>query len=260
MSTKGSIVVKGCKVPPARNEHDLGKLRQSLGIPDTPSSLLTQALTHRSYAHEHGLSNLDSNERLEFLGDAIIGAITADFLYRRYPEKTEGELSRLRAALVRKEQLCLFAQDAGLGALLRLGKGEEATKGRERDSNLASCFEAVIGALFLETSFAHVKAYLLPQIEQAVAHIVSTAGDRNAKTELQEYLQAQCNITPTYRVLEASGADHARHFIVGVYQEKTLLATGEGSSTQKAEQAAAARALEHIETEDPLPAFFISPT
>ena len=252
--------MKGCKVPPARNEHDLGKLRQSLGIPDTPSSLLTQALTHRSYAHEHGLSNLDSNERLEFLGDAVIGAITADFLYRRYPEKTEGELSRLRAALVRKEQLCLFAQAAGLGALLRLGKGEEATKGRERDSNLASCFEAVIGALFLETSFAHVKAYLLPQIEQAVAHIVSTAGDRNAKTELQEYLQAQCNITPTYRVLEASGADHARHFIVGVYQEKALLATGEGSSTQKAEQAAAARALEHIETEDPLPAFFISPT
>lgn len=242
-----------------RAEHDLEKLRQTLGFPESNSPLLVQALTHRSYAHEHGLANLDSNERLEFLGDAVLDAIAADFLYRRYPEKTEGELSRLRAALVRKEQLCLFAQAAGLGALLRLGKGEEATKGRERDSNLASCFEAVIGALFLETSFNHVRSYLTPQIERAVAHILSTAGDRNAKSELQEYLQAQCNITPTYRVLEASGADHARLFIVGVYQEKTLLATGEGPSTQKAEQVAAARALEQIEMEDPLPAFSISP-
>ena len=105
-----------------------------------------------------------------------------------------------------------------------------------------------------------MKAFLEPQIERAIAHILSTAGDRNAKTELQEYLQAQSNITPTYRVLEASGADHARHFIVGVYQEKTLLATGEGSSTQKAEQAAAARALEQIEMEDPLPAFYTTPS
>ena len=247
-------------VPVDRESHGLDKLCRELGLPDEASPLLTQALTHRSYAHEHGLTNLDSNERLEFLGDAVIGAITADFLYRRFPASTEGELSRLRAALVRKEQLCLLAQAAGLGALLRLGKGEEATKGRERDSNLASCFEAVIGALFLATSFAHVQAYLSPQIEQAVAHIVSTAGDRNAKTELQEYLQAQSNITPTYRVLDASGADHARHFIVGVYQEKTLLATGEGSSTQKAEQAAAARALEQIEMENPLPAYYTTPT
>lgn len=242
-----------------RDETALEELRRNLGFPDSDSPLLVQALTHRSYAHEHGLANLDSNERLEFLGDAVIGAITADFLYRRFPEKTEGELSRLRAALVRKEQLCRFAQAAGLGALLRLGKGEEATQGRERDSNLESCFEAVIGALYVETSFAHVQAYLLPRLEQAVTHILSTAADRNAKTELQEYLQAQSNITPTYRVLEASGADHARHFIVGVYQEKTLLATGEGSSTQKAEQIAAARALEQIEMENPLPAFSISP-
>ena len=244
---------------PERDETALEELRRNLGFPDSDSPLLVQALTHRSYAHEHGLANLDSNERLEFLGDAVIGAITADFLYRQYPEKTEGELSRLRAALVRKEQLCRFAQAAGLGALLRLGKGEEATQGRERDSNLESCFEAVVGALYLETSFAHVQAYLLPRLEHAVAHILSTAADRNAKTELQEYLQAQSNITPTYRVLEASGADHARHFIVGVYQEKTLLATGEGSSTQKAEQVAAAQALEQIEMENPLPAFSTSP-
>lgn len=239
-------------------EQDLEELRKALGIPGSASPLLVQALTHRSYTHEHGLANLDSNERLEFLGDAVIGAITADFLFKRYPNSTEGELSRLRAALVRKEQLSLFAQAAGLGALLRLGKGEEATQGRERDSNLSSCFEAVIGAVYLERSFDHVKAILVPQIESAVTHILNTAGDRNAKTELQEYLQAQCNITPTYRVLEASGADHARHFIVGVYQEKTLLATGEGPSTQKAEQVAAARALEQIEMESPLPAFSIS--
>lgn len=249
-----------CAVSANRAEQDLEELRKSLGIPESASPLLVQALTHRSYAHERGLMNLDSNERLEFLGDAVLDAITADLLYRRFPDKTEGELSRLRAALVRKEQLCQFAQIAGLGALLRLGKGEEATRGRERDSNLASCFEAVLGALFLATSFKHVRAFLEPQIESAVAHILSTAGDRNAKSELQEHLQAQNNITPTYRVLEASGADHARHFIVGVYQEKTLLATGEGPSTQKAEQVAAARALEQIEVENPLPAYYASPS
>ena len=240
-----------CGVPADRESHDIDELCRILGVPNADSPLFRQALTHRSYAHEHGLSKLDSNERLEFLGDAVIGAITAEFLYRRFPASTEGELSRLRAALVRKEHLCVLARDAGLGALLRLGKGEEANRGRERDSILASGFEAVIGALFLETSLAHVNAILIPHIEAAVAHILSTAGDRNAKTELQEYLQAQSNITPTYRVLAASGADHARHFVVGVYQEKILLATGEGSSTQKAEQAAAARALTQIEPERP---------
>ena len=160
----------------------------------------------------------------------------------------------MRAALVRKEQLCQFAQAASLGDLLRLGKGEEANRGRERDSILASSFEAVIGALFLNTSYLHVKAFLIPQLEAAIAHILSTAGDLNAKTQLQEYLQAECNTTPRYRVLGASGADHARHFVVGVYQDDSLLAIGEGSNTQKAEQAAAARALAQIESEHPVTA------
>ena len=243
-----------CTVPVDHDSFDIDALGTNLGVHGADSPLLTQALTHRSYAHEHGLSNLDSNERLEFLGDAIIGAIAAEYLYRRFPDKTEGELSRLRAALVRKEQLCQFAQAACLGELLRLGKGEEANRGRERDSILASSFEAVIGALFLNTSYLHVQAFLIPQLEAAIAHILSTAGDLNAKTQLQEYLQAECNTTPRYRVLGASGADHARHFVVGVYQEDSLLAIGEGSNTQKAEQAAAARALAQIEPEHPVTA------
>ncbi len=241
-------------MPADRSGDDLDKLRNVLGAPGADSALITQALTHRSYAHEHGLSSLYSNERLEFLGDAVIELVVADLLYRRYPTKTEGELTRLRAALVRKERLCLLAQDAGLGALLRLGKGEEANRGRERDSILASGFEAVIGALFLETSYAHVRTVLLPHVEAAAAHVLSTASDRNAKTELQECLQAEHNVTPTYRVLRASGADHAKHFVVGVYQEKILLATGEGANTQKAEQAAAARALAQIQAKEPLAA------
>ena len=172
-----------CTVPVDHDSYDIDALGTNLGVHGTDSPLLTQALTHRSYAHEHGLSNLDSNERLEFLGDAIIGAVAAEYLYRRFPDKTEGELSRLRAALVRKEQLCQFAQAASLGDLLRLGKGEEANRGRERDSILASSFEAVIGALFLNTSYLHVKAFLIPQLEAAIAHILSTAGDLNAKTQ-----------------------------------------------------------------------------
>lgn len=231
------IVTVDCTFP------SLDALRRRLGFPGADSLLLTQALTHRSYTHEHGLKKRDSNERLEFLGDAVIGAITAAFLHVRFPAKSEGELSRLRAALVRKEQLSRFAQAVALGPLLRLGKGEEATRGRERDSNLSSAFEAVMGALYLETSYEHVQAFLAPQLEAAVEHILSTASDRNAKTELQEHLQAQRNTTPTYRVISASGADHERHFVVGVYQEETLLAVGEGSNTQKAEQAAAAQAL-----------------
>ena len=241
-------------MPADRSDVDLDKLRDALGVSGAESTLITQALTHRSYAHEHGLSSLYSNERLEFLGDAVIELVVADLLYRRYPTKTEGELTRLRAALVRKERLCLLAQDAGLGALLRLGKGEEANRGRERDSILASGFEAVIGALFLETSYAHVRTVLLPHVEAAAAHVLSTASDRNAKTELQERLQAEHNVTPTYRVLRASGADHAKHFVVGVYREKVLLATGEGANTQKAEQAAAARALAQIQAKEPLAA------
>lgn len=234
-----------------RHEQELERLRKNLALPPAATTLLTQALTHRSYAHEHGLTNLDSNERLEFLGDAVIGAVTAEYLHQRFPRKTEGELSRLRAALVRKEQLCQFAQAAGLGLLLRLGKGEEANRGRERDSILESCFEAVVGAVFLHTSYAHVKSFLDPQLEEAIEHILSTAGDQNAKTLLQEHLQAESNTTPTYRVLSASGADHARHYVVGVYQDEILLETGEGSNTQKAEQAAAARALAKLEARHP---------
>jgi ribonuclease-3 len=234
---------------PADRDLDLDALKERLGVFGMETPLLVQALTHRSYAHEHGLSHLDSNERLEFLGDAIIGAIAAEFLHEKYPSQSEGDLSRLRAALVRKEHLCLLAREARLGELLRLGKGEEANRGRERDSILSSSYEAVVGALFLHTSYNHVRTYLLPMIEAAIDRILITASDRNAKTQLQEYLQAQGNVKPTYRVLNASGADHAPRFEVGVYREKILLATGVGSNTQKAEQAAAARALAQIVSE-----------
>ena len=237
-------------MPPARNEHDLDKLRETLGVGSKDVPLLSQALTHRSFAHEHDLTHLDSNERLEFLGDAIIGALTAEFLYLRFPGKTEGDLTRLRAALVRKEQLCEFAQAAGLGPLLRLGKGEEANNGRERDSILASGFEAVIGALLLDTTFAHVKILPYPSARSSgrdyPAHCRRPQRQgRNCKSTCRRSL----TVKPTYRVLDAQGADHAPIYVVGVYQEEILLATGEGSSTQKAEKAAAARALAQIESE-----------
>src|SRR5512139_1138569 len=213
--------------------------------PDSPShqipsfrdpSLLQRALTHRSYLNEHPEA-MEDNERLEFLGDAVLDFVTGAFLYHRYPELQEGRLTRLRAALVRTEQLAVFAQAVGLGPLVRLGRGEEA--GRTRPALLCAAFEAVIGAYFLDAGIGAVRAYVEPLFQPAAEHILSAEKDTDAKSLLQEWAQARRGQTPRYNTLAATGPDHEKKFTVEVRIGEEVFGVGEGPNKQAAAQAAA---------------------
>ena len=211
--------------------------------------LLTRALTHASYANEHGSevapesagAGPGDNERLEFLGDAILDFVAGAWLFGRYPEFDEGRLTRLRAALVRATSLARFAEDAGLPGLLRLGKGE-AEAGRARPNILADAFEALLGALYLDQGHEAVRAFLEPMLEAAMPAILAENLDRDAKTRLQEWSQAYLGVTPRYKLASTGGPDHARVFVAEVWLGDMLAATGQGPSKQVSEQIAAREA------------------
>lgn len=207
--------------------------------------ILDEALTHDSFAHETSRAKaiahaiLPSNERLEFLGDAVVGAAVADYLFRRYPDEPEGGLSRRRAALVSRTALAATAQRWELGALLLLGKGEAAAHGERRPSILASAAEAVIGAVFLGEGFAAACRFVT---REHLAH--ADAGvDADPKTALQELLQGRFKRAPSYAVTSETGPAHARTFSISVFLGGDLLGTGAGPTKKLAEAAAAADAL-----------------
>jgi len=221
-------------------------LTARLGLPEASlhPALALQALRHGSFAHERQLSaareNIRSNERLEFLGDAVLGFLIARRVFDRFPDAPEGELTRLRASVVREESLALAARHLGLGELLLLGRGEERTGGRTNPARLADTLEAVLGAVFLccgmERAQEVSERMLAPLYEQAgpLAH--------DAKTELQQLFQARRRV-PLYQVLAVSGPDHARSYHVEVRLDGTQLGRGEGRSKKEAEQLAARAAL-----------------
>lgn len=211
--------------------------------------LLTRALTHRSYLNEHPEVEPEDNERLEFLGDAILDFIVAGWLYRQYPEFDEGRLTSIRAALVRAEKLSELANQIGLGDHLRLGKGETASGGRTRQALLADAFEAILGALYLDQGVRAVQRWLMPLINPEIEHIVTAQGDRDAKSALQEWSQAQRHITPHYRTVGESGPDHAKQFTVAVFIGAEEVGRGMGLSKQLAAQSAAADALQRLTVE-----------
>lgn len=204
------------------------------------SSLLLRALTHRSYINEHP-EELGDNERLEFLGDAALDFITGSFLYHRYPEMQEGRLTRLRAALVRTEQLAAFAEQIDLGPLIRLGKGEES--GRQRPALLCASFEAVMGAYFLDSGVEAVRAFVEPLFQPAAEQILRAEKDQDAKSLLQEWSQAELGQTPRYYTLSATGPDHLKTFTVEVRLGDEVYGVGTGRNKQAAAQAAALAAL-----------------
>jgi ribonuclease-3 len=208
--------------------------------------LLRYALTHRSYLNEHPEIADEDNERLEFLGDAVLDFVVGDWLYRRFPEFAEGRLTSLRAAVVRTEMLGEFANRLKLGRQLHLGKGEAETGGRARQSLLADAFEAVIGALYLDQGLPAVRQLLEPLLTDTIDRIVSEQSDRDPKSLLQEWTQAERSITPHYRTVSATGPDHAKWFTVDVYLDEEVVGRGEGSSKQIAAQAAAAEALRKL--------------
>jgi ribonuclease-3 len=211
-------------------------------------SILDQALSHSSWCYERALPNpaLACNQRLEFLGDAVLELITTRYLYDRFPHLSEGELSRIRSGLVNTQKLALYAREFDLGAYLRLGRGEEQQKGRDKVSILADTFEALLAAIYLDGGLNPALALLLPILER---HIGSwDTQDKDHKSMLQEKIQAAWVAPPQYQLLSATGPDHQKIFQVAVIVQGRTLATGTGNSKKQAEQEAAKTALAHPET------------
>ncbi len=205
--------------------------------------LLKQAFIHRSYINENPSTSLSHNERLEFLGDAVLELVVTDFLYKKYPNYTEGELTALRSALVNAVIISEVATSIGMNDYLLLSKGEAKDNGKARQYILANTYEAYVGALYLDQGIGvadkFVHKFLLPKTQE----IVSKKLWRDAKSLVQEKAQEFVNITPAYKVLSESGPDHDKHFTVGIYFGASLIAEGKGKSKQEAEQKAAETAL-----------------
>ena len=211
---------------------------------DDPS-LLMRALTHRSYVNENPEA-LEDNERLEFLGDATLDFISAIWLYNRFPEMDEGQLTRLRSSLVCTEQLGKFAAEIGLGEALLLGQGEHASGGRERPALLCDAFEALVGAMYLDGGFERVRAFIEPRFNLAVGRTLDDGTLVDARSRLQMWAQAEMGDTPQYETIETSGPDHARVFMVQVSIQGKEFGHGRGHSKQEAAKSAAADALRSI--------------
>ncbi|MHB8628187.1 MAG: ribonuclease III [Aggregatilineales bacterium] len=213
--------------------------------------LWQRAITHRSYVNEHGAPPGEDphNERLEFLGDAVLDFVVGEWLYSRLPDAAEGKLTRLRSSLVRTDSLAAIATQAGVGALLRLGKGEADSGGRERPTNLCGAFEAICGALYLDQGVDAVREFALPRLTPRLEQILQEETDKDAKSRLQEWAQTTLGQTPKYRISEEIGPEHAREFTVEVLLGDLVSGIGHGLSKRRAEQAAARAALDLLQSE-----------
>ncbi len=207
--------------------------------------LLTRALTHRSYFNEHK-DAMEDNERLEFLGDAVLDFMVGAWLYHRFPEMAEGQLTRLRAALVGNEQLAQFAQEISLGNAMRLGHGEAENGGRNRIPLLGSSFEALIGAIYLDQGIDQVWSFMDSVLESAVKKIMANQIEHHPKSILQEWSQSKGFGTPEYKTIGDSGPDHDKFFEVEVLIDGMMYGTGRGHSKQAAAKLAAKSALEKL--------------
>jgi ribonuclease III len=203
------------------------------------------AFTHRSYLNEHPEYKHPSNERLEFLGDAVLQLLSSEHLYNNYDEP-EGVLTNYRSAIVCTQSLAIEAKRLGYGALLHLSRGEEASGGRDREYILANTFEAVLGALYVTKGIEFCRSFVEKELFYKVTDIINEEKYKDAKSMFQETAQDKTGITPLYKVVDSWGADHDKTFKVGVYLDKTLYGEGEGSSKQRAEQNAAKNALDKI--------------
>jgi ribonuclease-3 len=226
---------------------DLGELEQRLGVVFRDKSLLQRALTHRSYLNEHPSFPFEDNERLEFLGDAVLDFITGEYLYHRFPEQQEGSLTSLRSVLVRRNTLADFARQWDLGRHLMMGHGEAETGGRERAATLCAVFEAVVGALYLDQGIDSVQKVLEPLVVPQIARTLKERLDKDPKSSLQERAQGLMHKTPRYRTVRESGPDHAKVFTVEATIGGEVYGVGKGASKQLAAQEAAREALAHFE-------------
>lgn len=221
---------------------DAAKLESTLGVTFTNKDLLIQAFVHRSYLNENPRFYLDHNERLEFLGDAVLELIVTDYLYANYPNP-EGDLTAWRAALVNAKMLAKIAERLHMNDFLLLSKGEAKDKGKARQVILANAIEAFIGALYLDKGYEAVTPFVHAHIIPELAHIIALQSYKDAKSTFQELAQEKKGITPRYIVLKEWGPDHAKNFSIGVFLDDEQVGVGEGVSKQEAQQSAADDAL-----------------
>ncbi len=224
--------------------NDFSELENKLSIVFKNKDLLTQAFIHRSYLNENPQIGLGNNERLEFLGDAVLELVVTEYLYGKYPDKPEGELTSWRAALVNTKMISSAAAKIGFGDFLLLSRGEAKEDGKSRQYILANTFEAFIGSLYLDQGYAPCCAFIKNNLLGYLPEIIDKKLYKDAKSRFQEVAQEVAKITPSYQVLEEQGPDHAKHFLVGVYLGKELVAKGGGYSKQEAEEATAKKAME----------------
>jgi len=223
----------------------LKDFEKRLGIKFRDKNLLKTAFIHRSYLNEHPAENLPNNERLEFLGDAVLGMVVSEHLYKNYPTHPEGDLTNFRSSLVNAKALSTAAASLEIGNYLFLSKGEEATGGRSRQYILANTFEALVGAIFLDQGAEVAKKFIEANLLPHLPEIIEKKLYKDYKSALQEKAQEDLATTPVYKVIEESGPDHAKTFRIGVFIGKNLAAEGTGSNKQAAEQEAAKTALEN---------------
>ncbi len=234
----------------SQTDKQVSAYQDVLGIQFDNLTLLAQALTHSSFVNEYdGEAIVQDNERLEFLGDAVLDLIVADMLYRKYPHVSEGDLTQLRAALVKTESLANIGASFQLGDYLRIGHGEEISGGRERLSILCRAFEAVIGAIYLDRGLASVVEFVTPPLLALLDHTINNKLHIDARSELQERVQEKLNITPSYRVASSDGPEHAKEFHVEVTVGDRVVGSGSGSSKRTAAQDAARVALEQLQSD-----------
>jgi len=207
---------------------------------------LTEALTHSSYANEHREQGLKCNERLEFLGDSVLSIVISDYIYRRFIDLDEGDLTKIRASIVCEDSLAIAAKKIDLGQSLYLGKGEELTGGRKRKSILADAFEAVIGAIYLDGGIEEARTFISESLKAIIDAGIHGRLNRDYKTEFQEYVQRNGEVAIRYDIIDQTGPDHCKEFQAAVYVDDRLYGQGIGFSKKEAEQEAAQDALEKL--------------
>ena len=222
---------------------EISALEKKLGFNFKKEDLLIEALTHRSYLNEFPKWRLPHNERLEYLGDAVLELIVSEELFKKFPKQAEGQLTVLRAALVNYQILARVAEKIGLQEFILMSRGERKDVGRAREVILANAMESVIGSMYMDQGLEKVRTFVKKFVMNNLDEVLTTKSYKDAKSELQEIVQEKLKLTPTYNVLDESGPAHKRIFTMGVYFNAKLIASGEGPSKQEAEIEAAKAAL-----------------
>lgn len=227
--------------------NEFGNIEEQIGVFFSNKNILKEALTHRSFLNENETWPVPHNERLEYLGDAVIELVVTEYLYKTYPEKQEGELTGLRAALVNYQMMATTAREISLEKSLFLSKGEAKDVGKARDVIIANAFEALVGAIYLDKGYGETAKFVERVLISHIREVLEQKLYKDPKSALQEIIQEKERVTPTYKVLRESGPDHQKNFTVGVFFGERCIAEGSGTSKQEAESNAARAALEMME-------------